>query len=126
MQHGRVEHHQELRVWQRSVDLAVEVYELTAHMPAAERFGLALQMRRAAISIASNIAEGAARGSRADFARFVRIARGSVAELDTHMLIAHRLRLIAAESTRERVKAVASMLSGLHASLSRSRVPGSD
>jgi four helix bundle protein len=117
MEQGRAQHHEQLRVWKLAIDLVVEVYELTGHMPGDERFGLVAQMRRAAISVPSNIAEGAARGSRADFARFVRIARGSLAELDTHMIIAERLSLTSCGLIRERVKVLATMLSGLHHSL---------
>jgi four helix bundle protein len=82
--------HRELIVWQRAVDLAVEVNQLSRKLPSDERFGLALQMRSAAVSIASNIAEGKGRYQRKDFARFLSIARGSSRELDTHFVIAQR------------------------------------
>lgn len=83
--------HQQLRVWQESMELVVAVYTLTSTFPASERYGLASQMQRAAVSVPSNIAEGAARGSKADFLRFLHIARGSLSELETQCLIAQRL-----------------------------------
>ena len=73
--------HHELRVWRDAIDLVAKLYVLTAGFPADERFGLTAQMRRAAVSVPSNIAEGAARGSRKDFLRFLMIARGSLSEL---------------------------------------------
>lgn len=75
--------YRDLVAWQKAMDVAREVYRLTARMPADERFGLTNQMRRAAVSIPSNIAEGFARQSLADYLKFLRIARGSLAELMT-------------------------------------------
>ena len=83
--------HQQLRVWQESMDLVTMVYAMTSAFPADERFGLSSQMQRAAVSVPSNIAEGAARGSKADFLRFLYIARGSLSELETQLQIAQRL-----------------------------------
>jgi four helix bundle protein len=82
--------HKSLRVWEAGLELADAVYTATAAFPVEERFGLAAQMRRAAVSIPSNIAEGAARASNAEFLRFLHTARGSLAELDTQMEIARR------------------------------------
>ena len=81
----------ELKVWKLSIDLTVLVYGLTAEFPKSEIYGLSSQMQRAAVSIASNIAEGSARGTRKDFRQFVSIARGSNCELQTQLLIANRL-----------------------------------
>ena len=81
----------ELKVWNKSMDLTVSVYELTAAFPKHETYGLSSQMRRAAVSIASNIAEGSARGTRRDFRQFVKIAKGSNCELQTQLLLAGRL-----------------------------------
>jgi len=83
--------HHELRVWQDAMALVGKLYQLTAGFPAEERFGLMAQMRRAAVSVPSNIAEGAARGTRKDFVRFLMMARGSLSEFDTQTRIARNL-----------------------------------
>lgn len=81
--------HRQLRVWQKGMDLAVEVYNLTSPFPKAELFGLVSQMRRAVVSIPSNLAEGYGRGGK-DYARFVSIAYGSLLELETQLELALR------------------------------------
>src|SRR5512147_3193157 len=81
----------ELAVWQSSMSLVADIYRISTTMPTTERFGLVQQMRRAAISIPSNIAEGHVRHSRREYLRFVVVAMGSLAELETQILIAHRL-----------------------------------
>ena len=78
----------DLQVWQRSVELAKEMYRATAKLPNYELYGLRSQMCRAAVSIASNIAEGQKRGTRKDFVQFLRMAYGSSAELETQVIIA--------------------------------------
>ena len=80
--------HKDLIVWQKSIALASAVYAATRMLPSEERFGLTQQLRRASVSIASNIAEGSARRSRAEFRQFLHIARGSLSELETQMMIA--------------------------------------
>ncbi len=92
--------YRDLDVWQRAVGLSVKVYLSTDGFPKAEQYGLTSQMRRAGVSIASNIAEGHARSTR-DFARFVSIARGSVSELETQLEIARRIGFIPDESFTE-------------------------
>ena len=87
--------HRNLRVWQRGITLAEEVYAATARFPSAETIGLTSQMRRAAVSVPANIAEGHARGTAGEFARSLRTSRGSLAELDTHIEIASRRRYLA-------------------------------
>lgn len=91
---GTVRTFRDLIAWQRAMELAERLYAATRALPSEERFGLQLQMRRAAVSIVSNIAEGYARESRADYIRFLRMARGSLAELDAQLELAFRLRLL--------------------------------
>jgi four helix bundle protein len=83
--------HEKLDVWKRAVDLVVEVYRATEAFPKEEKFGLTSQVRRAAVSIPANIAEGAARASTKEFLNFLSIAQGSASEVATELLIAHRL-----------------------------------
>ena len=116
--------YRDLKVWQRSIDLAERIYRLTAKFPASEMYGLSSQMRRAAVSIASNIAEGWGRRSRKDYSRFVLVARGSNDELQTQLVIAERLGFGEAELFVE-VNAlsdeIGKMLSGLHGFLQTPR-----
>ena len=90
-----------LRVYGVAEDLAVLVYELTRQFPIEERFGLAQQMRRAAVSVGSNIAEGSGRDGNAELLRFLRIALGSATELEFQLGLARRMRLAAADATSE-------------------------
>lgn len=83
--------HKSLDVWQEGVALCTEIYQLTKSFPRSEEFGLISQMRRASVSVPSNIAEGAARGSANEFVRFLNIAAGSLSELDTQLELAKRL-----------------------------------
>lgn len=83
--------YKDLVVWQKSIELVVEIYRITALFPVEERFGLVSQMRRAAVSIPSNIAEGYARRNKKENAHFVNIAFGSATELETQIIIAKRL-----------------------------------
>lgn len=87
-------HLEKLIIWQKAVDLACEIYKITAHFPDEEKFGLTSQMRRSGVSIASNIAEGAGRGYNAQFAQFLSIANGSGNELFTQLVISNRLGFI--------------------------------
>ncbi len=84
----------ELKVWQESVDLAVDVYNKTQNFPKEEKYGLTSQLRRSAVSIPSNIAEGAGRDGNAEFSHFLSIAMGSSFELDTQLIISHRLNFL--------------------------------
>jgi four helix bundle protein len=83
--------HRELIVWQKALSLAVEVHQATEEFPKAERFGLVAQLRRAAVSVPSNIAEGSARRTTRDFLAFLHVARGSLTEVETQLLIAQRV-----------------------------------
>ena len=87
--------YKDLVVWQQAMDLAVVTYELTKSWPREEIYGLTAQIRRAAVSIPSNIAEGYGRESRGAYLQFLRIAQGSLKELETQLLIAQRVGLIA-------------------------------
>ena len=88
---NRVQSYRDLRVWQVSMDLVELIYEQTAALPDEERYGLSSQMRRAAVSIPSNIAEGHARTSSKEFLHYLSIAQASLAELETQLEIAVRL-----------------------------------
>lgn len=83
--------HKDLIVWQKSMDLVEEIYRITHQFPKSEVFGLSSQMQRASVAIPSNIAEGAKRGHRLEYIQFLNIANGSVAELETQLLLAEKL-----------------------------------
>ncbi len=80
-----------LDIWNRSKDLAVNIYRLTQEFPSTEKFGIVSQMTRSAVSVPSNIAEGSSRSSEKDYARFIEISIGSSFELETQLLIAQEL-----------------------------------
>lgn len=84
----------ELKVWRKAHQLALAVYKATATFPREELYGLTSQIRRASVSISSNIAEGCGRGGDAELARFFQIAMGSASELEYHLLLAHDLSLL--------------------------------
>ena len=86
-----VQSHRELIVWQRAIQLSITIYRLTAGFPRQEIYGLTNQLRRASVSIASNIAEGYGRGSKGEYKQFLSIARGSNLELQTQLVIAREL-----------------------------------
>lgn len=114
---------EKLEVWHKAIDFADEVYLLTSRFPDEERFGLTSQMRRAAVSVASNIAEGSAKYSRNDFARFVEIATGSLFEVVTQATIGRRQNYLTEQEYRElyaSAETQGKMLSGLRRSLTES------
>ncbi len=88
---------QDLEVWKLSIDLARKLYNLTSKFPASEKFGLTNQMRRAAVSIPSNIAEGQGRNSTKEFKQFLAISLGSLAELETQLIIARKIEYLTQE-----------------------------
>jgi four helix bundle protein len=94
-----VKHYRDLQVWQKAMDLVVQVYRLTRALPTQEKYGLTSQMQRAAVSVPANVAEGHARTHRGDYLHHLSIARGSLAELETHLTLAVRLNLLAREAT---------------------------
>ncbi|HEY4516978.1 MAG TPA: four helix bundle protein [Candidatus Paceibacterota bacterium] len=97
----RAKSHTDLIVWQKAVQLSVEIYKLTDTFPPREMYGISNQMRRAAVSIPSNIAEGRNRGTRKDYAHFLHMSYGSAAELETQILISKQLGYTKDESTVE-------------------------
>jgi four helix bundle protein len=115
-----VKSYQELTVWQKGMDLVVAIYEVTKQFPQSEAFGLTNQVRRAAVSIPSNIAEGQGRRAPQDFMRFLNIAYGSLQEVETQLMLAQRLSYI--DKTTEmqilnQCADVARLLNGLRRSL---------
>jgi four helix bundle protein len=89
-----IESHRDLIVWQKSMDLAVAAYRLTASFPADERYGLTSQVRRSCASIPANIAEGYGRESAGAYAQQLRIAQSSLKEFETHVELAHRIGMV--------------------------------
>ena len=117
--------HRDLEVWNCAVDLAAEVYKITNAFPRTEAFGLCAQMRRAAISVASNLAEGAARRTTRDFIQFVHVARGSLVELQTQIAICDRVGLhVASEALNLRITQVAQLMNGLLRALRKKAANG--
>lgn len=94
--------YRDLIAWQKAIDLAAATYRHTSTFPSEERFGLTSQLRRCAVSVPSNIAEGHGRQTRAAYLNFLRIARGSLRELETQLIVAQRVR-IAGEADTERL-----------------------
>jgi four helix bundle protein len=110
----------ELVVWQKSVDLAVDVYRITKKFPTDERFGVISRMNRSAVSVSSNIAEGAGRNTDGEFKNFLGIASGSSFELETQLIIANKLNIVDAEDfeqTNKGINEIQNMLFGLQKSL---------
>jgi four helix bundle protein len=89
--------YRELKVWQKAIDLAVEVYQITEKLPKEERYGLISQINRCVVSIPSNIAEGAGRNTKKDFDNFLGISLGSSFELDTQLVISNRLGYVSSD-----------------------------
>lgn len=113
---SRMRSYRDLQVWQRAMDVAVAVYDLTRGYPRDEQFGLTSQSRRAAASIAANIAEGYGRASTLSYLHFLKIARGSLKELETHLILAERVGVAEARSTGpilHQTDALGGMLHGL-------------
>jgi four helix bundle protein len=118
---SEVRSYRDLLVWQRAMDLALAVYSLSRSFPECERFALVSQLRRAAVSVPSNIAEGHVRSSTRDFLRFLSIAAGSLAEIETQLLLSHRLDYVDAQRMNVTLKdadELGRMIRGLQASLS--------
>jgi four helix bundle protein len=113
--------YRDLRVWQHAMDLAEEIYRLTERFPKYELYGLTSQLRRAAVSVASNIAEGKGRQTDKDFVNFLYHARGSLLEVETQIQLARRLKYLTEkdeETFLERTKSIGQQLAGLINALS--------
>ena len=106
--------HKDLKAWQESMDLVITIYKLTTKFPNEEKYGLTSQLRRASVSIPSNIAEGSARKGNKEFLQFLYIALGSLAELDTQLEIAQRLEFMHSFSDIEsKTKYIRNLIIGL-------------
>jgi four helix bundle protein len=122
MEKNTTKPHKRLDVWKKAIDLTVDIYKLTETFPRIEVYGLTGQMRRAAVSVASNIAEGAGRQTKKEFINYLHMAQGSLSELDTQLVITSRLEYISAETHREieiRIETISKMITGLIKSLKR-------
>lgn len=114
--------YQDLLVWQKSMDLVAEVYEIVGLLPLNEQYGISSQLRRAAGSVPANIAEGFGRWHKREFVRFLPVANGSVKELETHLLIAVRLGYLKAkniEAPMQMAKEISKMIFALRDKLSK-------
>lgn len=112
--------YRDLEVWQKAMDLVVFCYEMTNGFPRSEMYGLSSQLRRAAVSIPANIAEGCARQYAKEFIQHLSIAYGSAAELETHVLVAERLGYVngnEVEAVLDKASEIGKMLNGLRKSL---------
>ena len=119
--------YQDLKVWQKSVALAKFVYEVTKLFPADEKFGLIQQIRRCTVSVASNISEGSSRNTNKEFANFLVIARGSLAELHTQAIIASEVRFlddISKKRLEKEIEDIGKMINGLRKSLTSVKSQG--
>ncbi|HLL83928.1 MAG TPA: four helix bundle protein [Longimicrobium sp.] len=120
----RISSHRELEVWQMAMDLVVEVYRLSARLPGNERYRLTAQITRAAASVPANIAEGNARSTRRDYANYLSIAKGSLMETETFLILAVRLGYIdppAAAPVLTLITRVSKMLTSLRSRLQPTR-----
>lgn len=109
--------HKDLETWKMAVDFVTEIYNITTEFPDAERFGLQSQIRRAAVSLPANIAEGAARQTKKEFIQFLYIGMGSLSELETLLIIAKNLKLIESQRLLNKIEELRKMLFGLINSL---------
>ena len=114
--------HKDLDVWKKSIELVTEIYSVTANFPNEEKYGIVSQIRRAAISVPSNIAEGCARFSNKENLRFLDIARGSLAELETQLIISKNLGFIDSDNLIQKIHPIAQMLSGLKKHLKQKEI----
>lgn len=117
---SKINSYQDLIVWQKSIDLTTSIYKITTHFPKSEFYGLSSQLQRAAVSIPSNIAEGHARESSKEFLHFISISLGSLAEVETQIIISGKLGWIqesAMNDVLEKTNEIGRMLRGLQKSV---------
>jgi len=122
MEKNMIKPHKRLDVWNKEIDLTVDTYRLSDRFPKVEIYGLTSQMRRAAVSLPSNIAEGAARHTRKEFINYLHMAQGSLSELDTQLVIANRLEYMSFETLKEienAIETISKMITGLIKSLKK-------
>jgi four helix bundle protein len=120
---GSIQSYKDLEVWKRSFSFSLEIYKVTAVFPSEEKFGITSQLRRAAVSIPTNIAEGWSRKSTKSYIQFLNIAIGSLAESETLLQLAHELKYIADEmnhTLQKLLNEIGRMLNALISSLRRS------
>ncbi|OWV62480.1 four helix bundle protein [Rhizobium sp. N122] len=101
MANGKISSYRDLKVWQFAIELSVVCYEVTRTFPREEIYGMTSQIRRSSTSVAANIAEGYGRENRGSFAQFLKIAQGSLKELETHLIIAGRIGFLQASALDE-------------------------
>ena len=116
---GNVKSHEDLQVWQMAIDFVTDLYKVTNNFPKSELYGLTNQIRRASVSIPSNIAEGSARKSTKEYIQFLYISLGSVAEVETQLLISKNLGYLNDEKLKTQIKNIKGKLINLIASLKR-------
>lgn len=113
----------ELIVWKKSVDLVTEIYSVTTIFPKEELYGLTSQIRRASISVPSNIAEGHSRRSTSDYLQFLKIARGSCAELETQLIISKNLSYLSSEKFKILIEKTSEISKMLNAIITKLQTP---
>ena len=121
---AEIKTHKDLLVWKKSIDLVEQIYKITKQFPKEELYGITNQMRRWAVSIPANIAEGSGRKNKAEFIQFLHIALGSASELETHLIISQRLGFLSINSYDEIMNAlneIIKMTCGLINSLNSTR-----
>lgn len=120
-----MKNYKELEVWKKSVGLALATYKVTNAFPASERFGLTAQIRRAATSVPANIAEGWGRGTTKEYIQFLLIARGSLMEVETHVIISRGLTFLTEQQSGDvqtQIQEIGRMLNGLIQALRKTRM----
>lgn len=121
---AEIKTHKDLLVWKKGIDLVEQIYKFTKQFPKEELYGITNQMRRCAVSISANIAEGSGRKNKAEFIQFLHIALGSASELETHLIISQRLGFLSINSYDEIMNAlneIIKMICGLINSLNSTR-----